>query len=184
MTVTYKENGSIEIDNSELLKNRADVTMDNQEGERYSEDVDTSKARVSGGLGNLPHGKEEEKIRHDKIRTGWHEPSHKATDVKHVCPVCGTRYWGRPNKHYCGTPCKEIAKKRRQRKRKRDIRDFKPSRGKAGEVYFITEKDVITFIPAFYADTRARAKKYLEDTYEDTEQVNDYYEQVSEVIRK
>jgi len=98
--------------------------------------------------------------------------------------VCGTRYWGRPNKNYCGTPCKEIAKKRRQRKRKRDIRDFKPSRGKAGEVYYITEEEVITFVPAFHADTRARAKKYLEDTYEDTEKVNDYLEQVSEVIRK
>jgi len=184
MTVTYKEDsGSIEIDNTELLRDRADATMDKRKaGER--DFYNTTEIEAVGGLGGIEHGEEEGKLRHDKKRTGWKEPSHKATDVKHVCPVCGTRYWGRPNKNYCGTPCKEVAKKRRQRKRKRDIRDFKPTRGKAGEVYFMTEKDVITFIPAFYADTRARAKKYLEETYEDAEKVNDYFEEVKEVIKK
>jgi len=175
MVVTYKEDGSIEIDNdidnSELLSQRADVDINKEfEGDR-------------GGLGGMKRS-EEDTLKHDKKRTGWKEPTHKATDVKHICPVCGTRYWGRPNKHYCGTPCKEIAKKRRQRKRKRDIRDFKPSRGKAGEVYYKTEKDVITFVPAFYTDSRTRAKKYLEDTYGNTEQINEYFEQVKEVILK
>ena len=173
MEVTYTESGSIKIDNSELLAHRADVDIDKEfEGDR-------------DGLGGMT-GKEEDKLKRDKERTQWKEPSHKATDVKHKCPVCGTNYWGRPNKNYCCTPCKEVAKKRRQRKRKRDIREFKPHRGHAGEIYIMTEvkgKDVISFIPAFYGDTRARAKKYIEDTY--TEDVRDnYYEQVKEVIRK
>jgi len=169
MAVIYNEDGSLEIendiDNSELLAQRADMETEEK-------------------FGALHGGANEKKLERDKKHEGWHEPTHKATDVKHICTVCGTRYWGRPNKHYCGTPCKEIAKKRRQRKRKRDIRDFKPTRGKAGEVYYKTGEDIITFVPAFHADTRARAKKYLEDTCEDTEQVNDYYDQVREVILK
>ncbi|GAH67825.1 unnamed protein product, partial [marine sediment metagenome] len=87
---------------------------------------------------------------------------------------------------YCGTPCKDLAKKRRQRKRKRDRRDFKPNRGKAGEVYFMYNnegREGITFVPAFHADTRERAKKYLDDTYP-VDKVDEYYEQVKEVIRK
>ena len=176
MTVKYNEDGSInidnnDIDNSELLAQRADVDINKEfEGDR-------------GGSGGMK-GREEDILKHDKKRTNWKEPTHKATDVKHTCPVCGTRYWGRPNKNYCGTPCKEVAKKRRQRKRKRDIRDFKPTRGKAGEVYYKTKGDIITFVPAFHADSRERAKKYLEDTYEDTEQEYDYYDQVKEVILK
>lgn len=175
--IEYKEDGSIEldIDNTELLAGRADVSPEVKAQELLDKE---------GGLGGIA-GKEEEKEKKDLKRTGWKEAK-KATDVKHTCPVCGTRYWGRPNKNYCGTPCKEVAKKRRQRKRKRDVRDFKPHRGTAGEVYFMSfvkDKEVITFVPAFHADTRIRAKKYLEDTFP-TETIDDYYEQVKEVIRK
>lgn len=171
--IYHSESGGIEIDNSELLAQRADADIDKEfKGDR-------------SGLGGMT-GKEEDKLKRDKGGAHWTEPRHKATDVKHKCPICGTNYWARPNKKYCGTACKEVAHKRRQRKRKRDIRDFKPHRGHAGEVHIMTEvkgKDVISFIPAFYADTRARAKKYIEDTY--PEDVRDsYYEQAKEVIRK
>jgi len=173
MPITYKEDGSFEIDNSELLAQRADVDINKEfDGDR-------------GGLGGMK-GTEEDTLNRDKKRTNWKEPTHKATDVKHQCPVCGTRYWGRPNKNYCGTPCKEVAKKRRQRKRKRDIRDFKPTRGKAGEVSFMSThegKDIIAFVPAYYADTRERAKNYIKDTYP-SDKTDEYYEQIKEVIRK
>jgi predicted nucleic acid-binding Zn ribbon protein len=171
MIVTYKDNGSIDIDNSELLGKRADINEEQKE--------------ELGGL--MEKGGEEEKtLKTDLKRTGWNE-ARKATDVKHVCPVCGTRYWGRPNKTYCGTPCKEVAKKRRSRKKKRDIRDFKPHRGPAGEVYFmyINDKGIskITFVPAFNADTRDRASKYIDKTCpEDIK--DDCVQQVNEVIRK
>ena len=184
--VVYKENGSIEIDISgeEELKKRADIS-------KHSLDTKTGEFKLdphSGykeGLGGMEKGAEEQPLRSDLKRTGWKE-ARKATDVKHMCPVCGTRYWGRPNKAYCSTPCKEVAKKRRQRKRKRDIRDFKPYRGKAGEVYFMYENkgvSEITFVPAFNADSRARAKQYIEDTYPEDVRDN-YFEQVKEVIRK
>lgn len=173
INIRYIKDGSIEIDNSELLSHRADV------------DINTEFKGHRGGLGGMSGG-EENMLEADKRRTQWSEPTHKDTDVKHKCLVCGTNYWGRPNKKYCTTRCKEVGKKRRQRKRKRDIRDFKPYRGTAGEVYFmsfVNRKEVITFVPAFNADTRARAKKYIEDTYP-PEIVNDYNEQVKEVIRK
>ncbi|GAH25009.1 unnamed protein product [marine sediment metagenome] len=173
--VAYKEeDGSIEIDNSELLRTRADISDEPGEQKLHSDK-----------LGGLEGGSEEYKLKSDLKRTGWKEAK-KATDVKHQCPICGTRYWGRPNKTYCGTPCKEVAKKRRSRKRKRDIRDFKPNRGKAGEVYFMYDnggKEGITFVPAFHADTRQRAKNYLVLTYP-VDKVDEYYEQVKEVIRK
>lgn len=184
--VIYKENGSLEIDisGSEVLKRRADVgrtRFDKLSGEY---DV-VEHPEYKHGLGGLEGGVEEKTLKTDLKRTGWKE-ARGATDVKHACPVCGTRYWGRPNKRYCSTACKEVAKKRRQRKRQRDVRDFKPHRGTAGEVYFMSfvkSKEVIAFVPAFHADTRVRAKKYLEDTYPE-EMVDDYNEQVKEVIRK
>lgn len=175
--VEYKENGSIDIDidNSELLAGRADIR-----NEVKAQDLIDPEGKF-GGIA----GKEEEKEKRDLKRTGWKEAK-KPTDVKHTCPVCGTRYWGRPNKDYCSTPCKEVAKKRRQRKRKRDIRDFKPHRGTAGEVYYMTNvngKDVISFVPAFNADSRARAREYIDGCYP-KDNVDNIMEQVKEVIRK
>ena len=174
--VVYKE-GDLEIDLSgaEVLSDRADVNL---------EPGKAPEVFGNGDLGGIPR-KEEDKLKSDLKRTGWNE-ARKATDVKHVCPVCGTRYWARPNKNYCGTPCKEVAKKRRYRKRIRDIKTFKPNRGKAGEVYFLYDKggkSGISFVPAFHADSRERAKKYIEDTYP-ADKVDDYNEQVKEVIRK
>lgn len=176
MIVVYKE-GDIEIDNSELLGKRADITSEVKAQELIDK---------GGKLGSIEiGGSEEQTLKTDLKRTGWKE-ARRATDVKHICPVCGTRYWGRPNKNYCTIACKEVAKKRRQRKRKRDIRDFKPHRGHAGEIFIMCEvkgKEVISFIPAFYCDTRARAKQYIEDTY--PEEVRDNYnEQVKEVLKK
>lgn len=185
--VTYKDDsGDIEIDISgeELLKRRADV--DKGESEKTSGEFDIRGFEGDkAGLGDeesYEANKRERKLKTDLKRTNWHE-ARKATDVKHVCPVCGTRYWGRPNKRYCCDPCKEVAKKRRYRKNKRDIRDFKPHRGTGGEIYYKTENQVITFVPAFNADTRVRAKKYLEDTYS-KEEAEKYYNQIKEVVRK
>ena len=175
--IAYKEDGSLDldIDNTELLAGRADIDTEVKAQELLDKE---------GNLGGIV-GKEEDKLKSDLKRTGWKEAK-KATDVMHVCPICGTRYWGRPNKVYCSRPCKEVAKKRRQRKRKRDIRDFHPYRGKAGEVYFMSEvggKPVITFVPAFYADSLARAKQYIEDSYPEDKR-DEYYQQVKELLRK
>jgi predicted nucleic acid-binding Zn ribbon protein len=176
--VEYKEDGSIEIDNSELLGKRADISNEVNLGAQELINKD-------GKLGGLDGGSEEQTLITDRKRTGWKEAK-RATDVKHKCPVCGTIYLGRPNKAYCSTPCKEVAKKRRSRKKKRDIRDFKPHRGTAGEVYYMYEdKGVskITFIPAYYADTRERAKQYIEKICPEDKR-DDYIQQVNEVIRK
>lgn len=190
--VKYNENGSIEIDNTELLGKRADVIITPKESlggsshalaGRTAPNIEIADER-SGGL--MKEGGEEEKqLKVDLKRTGWKE-SRKATDVKHACPVCGTRYWGRPNKNYCGIPCKEIAKKRRQRKRKRDIRDFKPHAGTAGEIYYmipVKGRDAISFIPANFADTRIKAKGYIEERYS-TEDAETILEQIKEVLKK
>ena len=172
-SIGYKEDGSIDIDNSELLSGRADINNEVKE-----------QNLLDNELGGIP-GKEENKEKTDLKRTGWKEAKNP-TDVKHKCPVCGTIYWGRPNKAYCGTPCKEVAKKRRSRKKKRDIRDFKPHRGTAGEVYFMYEDEgasKITFVPAFNAETRTRAKEYIEKICPEDKR-EDYIQQVNEVIRK
>jgi predicted RNA-binding Zn-ribbon protein involved in translation (DUF1610 family) len=98
--IKYKENGSIDlnIDNSELLAGRADINNEVK-----------AQNLLNNELGGIA-GKEEQKEKTDLKRTGWKE-AHRATDVKHKCPVCGTIYWGRPNKAYCSTPCKEVAKR-------------------------------------------------------------------------
>ena len=171
--VVYKESGDIVMDNSELLSKRADISNEVK-----------GKELIDKELGGI-EGDEEQTLKTDLKRTGWKE-ARRATDVKHTCPVCGTRYWGRPNKDYCGTPCKEVAKKRRQRKRKREIRDFKPHSGTAGEVYIMCEikgKNVISFIPALYCDTRAKAKEYIESIYPE-DKWDDYFDQVKGVLRK
>ena len=187
--IEYKENGSIDldIDNTELLRGRADIDVnESNAGERIGDEIKAKEFEGHrAGLGGMEGGEEEIKLKTDLKRTGWKEAK-KATDVKHTCPVCGTRYWGRPNKDYCGTPCKEVAKKRRQRKRKRDIRDFKPHSGTAGEVYIMCDvkgKNVISFIPALYCDTRAKAKEYIESIYPEDKR-DDYIQQVNEVLRK
>lgn len=174
--IVYDEDGSIDIDidNSELLAQRADI----------SNEVKVQELLDKNEIGGIK-GEEERELRNNLKRSGWNE-ARRATDVKHVCPVCGTKYWGRPNKNYCGTPCKEVAKKRRSRKRMRDIRDFKPHRGTGGEVYFMEkkkDKQIITFVPAFYADKRIRAKGYIDSTYSE-EVREEYIKQVNEVIRK
>ena len=178
--IEYKEDGSIDldlsIDNSELLGKRADISSEVGAHELIDKE---------GNLGGLDGGSEEQTIITDRKRTGWKEAK-RATDVKHKCPVCGTIYFGRTNKAYCSTPCKEVAKKRRSRKKKRDIRDFKPHRGTAGEVYFMYEDkgtSKITFVPAFNADTRERAKQYIEKIFPEDKR-DDYVQQVNEVIRK
>ena len=171
--VVYKE-GDIIIDNSELLGKRADMSNEPREQELVDNE----------GIGGI-RGKEEETLKRDFKSVGWKE-ARKATDVKHVCPVCATRYWARPNKNYCSERCKNVAKKRRQRKRKRDIRDFKPHRGTAGEIYIMCDvkgKQVISFVPAFHTENCARAKQYIKDTYPEDVRDN-YMEQVKEVLKK
>lgn len=164
MTVKYNEDGSIEIDNGELLNDRADVE------------------NATAPLGGI---NEESELKRDKIRNHWSEPTHKPTDLLHICPICNVRFYGRPNKVYCMTSCKEIGKKRRQRQRKRDLRNFKPYRGKTGEVYFMcSDEKIISFVPAFNAESREKAKKYLDETHPTDKIDNDYYQQVKEVIRK
>ena len=183
--VIYKE-GDLEIDNSELLRGRADTQVKAtvtapEAGEEKAEGFEGHRA----GLGGMERGEEEATIKTDLKRTGWKE-ARRATDVKHTCPVCGTRYWGRPNKNYCGTPCKEVAKKRRQRKRKRDIRDFKPHAGTVGQIFYMIKvkgRDVISFIPANFADTRIKAKGYIDERYE-KEDAEEIMEQVREVLKK
>lgn len=159
--ITYNEDGSIEVDNTELLNERADVE---------------NATAPLGGVNS------ESTLNNNKRRVKWHEPTHKPTDVLHICPVCNTRYFGRPNKAYCSTRCREVAKKRRQRQHKREIRDFKPHRGKTGEVYFMSNSEKIAFIPATNAENRTKAKKYLEEAFPDPG--NDYYNQIKGVIRK
>ena len=177
MKVTYeKTDGSIgiDIDSSELLKGRADMSDEPGEQKLQTE-----------GLGG-DNRKIESKLEKDKMRLGWTEPTLGGLEVYHICPVCGTNFKGRTNRIYCSPRCSKTAEVRRRRKRMRDIRNFKPHRGTAGEVYFMYDnngKDGITFVPAFNADTRARAKKYIEDTYPDDKR-EDYFEQVKEVILK
>ena len=183
--VIYKE-GDLEIDigGEEELKKRADISVGNYPKGKYDNSLEGFKGHWAG-LGGMEHGEEEATIKTDLKRTGWKE-ARKATDVKHTCLVCGTRYWGRPNKKYCGTPCKEVAKKRRQRKRKRDIRDFKPHAGTVGQIFYMIKvkgRDVISFIPANFADTRIKAKGYIDERYE-KEDAEEIMEQVKEVLKK
>lgn len=172
--VEYKENGSIEIHNSELLSGRADMSDEPGEQKLQNEEL--------GGDNRVI----EKKLKEDKEKLGWSEPYKGDLAVRHKCPVCGTLFNGRPNKKYCCDRCRKTAEVRRRRKRERDIRDFKPHRGTAGEIYILCEvkgKQVISFIPAFHTENRARAKQYIEDTYPEDVRDN-YMEQVKEVLKK
>ena len=174
--IEYEKNGSLVlvVDSTELLSGRADMSDEPGEQKLQREELGGNNFKV------------ESKLRKDKETLKWSEPDVKSLDVYHVCPICGTKFRGRTNRIYCCPRCKKTAEVRRYRKRKRDLRDFKPHRGHAGEVYILCDvkgKDVISFIPAFYGDTRARAKKYIEDTYP-VDKVDNYFEQVKEVVKK
>ena len=176
-SVTFKE-GIITIDNNELLSERADISMERRDPETYNGD--------RGGLGGI-RGEEENKLNRDK-RHVWNEPGPGSTEVKHRCPVCNTLFAGRTNMVYCSPKCKELAKKRRQRKKAKDIMNFKPHRGKTGEVYFITNEGgkmiKISFIPAINAENRTKAKQYIEDNYVGSVLLDNYVTQVNTVIKK
>ena len=174
--VTFKE-GIITIDNSELLSERADISMERRDPETFNGD--------RGGLGGI-RGEEENKLNHDK-RGAWNEPG-GSMEVMHICPVCNTHFKGRTNMVYCSPKCKDLAKKRRQRKRAKDIKGFKPFRGKTGEVYFMGEendgKKTINFIPAISAESREKARQYIADTYPAGAILSNYVEQVNTVIKR
>ena len=50
-------------------------------------------------------------------------------------------------------------------------------------MYDESTKQGITFVPAFHADTRERAKRYIEEIYP-ADKADEYVEQVKEVIKK
>ena len=162
----------IMIDNTELLRTRADV---DEEGVYEAEE-----RRVKA--------KEEQKLTEDKIRTGWSEPTRKL-EVKHKCPVCGVIFYGRRNKVYCSPRCANTARMRRIRQRQREIRDFEPHRDKYGGIKIltynpVTKKEVITTVPMFYAKDLTRALHYVDTHFDVDEKVkDDYKEQVKEVFK-
>lgn len=188
--VTY-EGDEIVIDNEELLRRgrRADINVlyetkgSSQEVRRYGksgyEDADKLGGIMERG------GEEEEKLKAHKEKIGWHEP-HRKLEVLHVCPVCGTRFPGRRNKIYCSTKCGNVARQRAKRDKARGQRDFKPYVGTAGEVYFMSHvdgRDVINFVPAFYASSQKDVEAYIKDHYSEKE-AKDYIEQIEVLYKK
>ena len=135
-------------------------------------------------LGGNNH-EQEKVLKQDIKRVKWTEP-HMAKQVIHVCPVCNDVFKGRSNRIYCTDVCKHKANLRTYRRKVREYMNFKPHRGTVGEIYIMCThngNDIISFVPAYYADTRERAEKYIEDTY--AEEVRDnYMEQVKEVLKK
>lgn len=185
--VTY-EGDEIVIDNEELLRKRSDVDVITEPKMGGVTETIVKGKDVDKGLGGLMEkgGEEERVLKEHKERVGWHEPSRKL-EVEHVCPVCGTKFVGRRNRIYCCPKCKEVGTKRKQRAKKREKRDFKPHIGTAGEVYFMVThegKEVITFVPAFYATDRKKAADYIHNIYGKGHVYEDYIEQVNEVIKQ
>jgi hypothetical protein len=68
------------------------------------------------------------------------------------------------------------------------MKNFKPHRGKSGEIYFISKgkdgRDSITFIPAFWSNSEERANKYIDEHYEGDKEKYYYKQQIKEVIRE
>lgn len=184
--VTY-EKDEIVIDNEELLCERSDVDVLVDTHTGSAPEVVIREKSMDKGLGGIMEkgGEEEKTLKEHKKRIGWHEPSRKL-EVEHVCPVCDTHFKGRRNKVYCSPKCKETGAKRKQRAKKREKRDFKPYMGTAGEVYFMATyegKEVITFVPAFYATDRASAREYIKTNYPEKFHT-DYIEQVNKVVKQ
>ena len=162
----------IVIDNTELLRTRADIV---------NEEVYEKEERII-------YPKEEGKTARDMLRLGWKEPTRKL-EVKHKCPVCGVVFYGRRNKVYCSPRCANTARMRRIRQRQREIRDFQPHRDKYGGIKIltynpVTKKEVITSVPAFYAKDLIRALHYIDTHFDVDEKIkDDYREQVKEVFK-
>lgn len=170
--VEWKESDeSYEVDGSELLAQRADVMRDKTTNE---------------GLGSIEHGEETQELRQDIKGVGWVEPStaKRKGEKVHVCPICGIKFVGRPNKKFCSPRCKKTSDMRSYRAK--DLTKFKPHQGKSGEIYFKTEgaEQKITFVPAMYCDNLITAIDWLKKNYEGDKYVGDYIEQVKRAFER
>ena len=185
MEIIYNEDGSIDLEESRREAAEAEYDSDVRGRADISDEPGPSKL-ATDELGGVKSPLEH-KLEGDERRLKWTEPhSYKGGEVLHTCPICGTNFKGKTNKKYCCTGCRKIAENRRYQAKKRELRNFKPYRGKAGEVYFIAEvegREVITFVPAFYGDSRKRASEYIKENYPE-DKTDDYIEQIKEVIRK
>jgi len=81
------------------------------------------------------------------------------------CVMCGSVFERKGKKKYCSTTCADRARKRREARRKLRIRNFKPSRGRTGEINVITTKNKLSFIPALYCITLLEADKWCTSHY-------------------
>ena len=160
--IEIEEDNDFIMSGEEMLRGRADVVFNAKgEPEVYSE---KSKTLKQGTRRVVKDGK---------------------VLVIHTCPVCGKEFEGVPQRKYCSTRCKKTAKMRRYRARKREL---KPHRGKAGEVYFVSQpapnRQVLTFVPALYAVNREKAIEYLKTNFGHDPHLDDYIEQIKEVIKE
>lgn len=122
-------------------------------------------------------------LRYHERLNDWKEPTPR---VSRICPVCGVIFPHNGKQMYCCTRCANYARKRRELTRKKlkesEITNFKPYQGKTGEIYFITLKRKISYIPAIFCQNSGFIKWIYERyTAKEAEYIKS---QILEVLKK
>jgi len=109
----------------------------------------------------------ESTLRYHEQLHKWNEP---APPALRICPVCGVLFPQKGKKIYCCTRCANYARKRKELTRKRlseqQKTNFKPYRGKTGEIYFMTFDRKISYIPAVFCINSALINGWISDRYQ------------------
>lgn len=123
----------------------------------------------------------ERSLRQYERRVKWTEP--KSPPALRLCPVCGVLFQMAGRKTYCSIRCANHARKKRERAKKRlrdqEIMNFKPYQGKAGEIYYLTTKRTISFIPAVFCLDFQRINDWINTRY-NAEEAEHIKEQIFE----
>jgi len=157
------------------------------EGDRADVVFISGKAEGKEGLGTLPTPLDKQ-LKGDLQKTGWKEPYIKKQVEGRNCLECGVLMINpRKNKVYCTPQCKKNASAKRIRRVEKEIRGFKPSFGKVGELRFMIEvegKRVISFIPANWADSEEKAFRWVDAHYESEATRRIIKDQIKEAMGK
>lgn len=170
--------GKEEVEEEEELINRADVFF-------TSNGVEIAFNKVKG-LGSREN-ELDKKIEKDKRRVKWNE--RKEPEGK-VCKICGKEFKSKANRTmYCSEDCRKKGYKKRKIRYHLKQYNRQAHLGWYGELWVITKKGTLTFIPALYNQSEEECYEWIEKRFKDKNkeyiftQLEDYFKGKEGIIK-